>query len=117
MTQRGIVVQLSGSTSINPAVSRYHATALADVFLRTETGDQLIGQYRGTGEAQGRIFSEWPLQEAYAAAFSELSRQMLADPELIKRLPVKAAAITLAQIRTGAGQEGFDGAQPPSSNK
>jgi hypothetical protein len=90
-TQNGIVFQLSGYTSINPAVSRYYATTLADVFVRTDAGERQIGQYRGTGNAQGRIFSIWPLQEAYAAAFSELSRQMLADPELMKRLPAKSS--------------------------
>ncbi len=86
----GIVFQLSGYTSINPAVSMYYATAIADVFVRTEAGERQIGQYRGIGSAWGLIYSYPPLETAYAAAFSELSRQMLADPELIKRFPTKS---------------------------
>lgn len=86
----GIVFQLSGASTINPAVSRYNATAVADVFLRTETSERLIGQFRGTGSAQGRIFSERPLQEAYAIAFSELSRQILADAELMRQISPRA---------------------------
>ena len=82
---------MSGYTSINPAVSSYYATALADVFVRTEVGERQVGQYRGTGSAWGRIYSYFPLEAAYAAAFSELSRQMLADPELMKRLPAKSS--------------------------
>jgi len=82
----GIVFRLSGSSSINPAVSRYHANALVEVFSRLETGEQLIGRFEGAGDAQGRIFSEWPLQEAYAQAFSEVSRQILANPEVMRRL-------------------------------
>lgn len=89
-TQNGVVVQISGYTSINPAVSTYYATALADVFVRTDAGERQIGQYRGRGNAWGRIYSYPPLQTAWAEAFSDLSQQMLADPELIKRLPVKS---------------------------
>jgi hypothetical protein len=88
-TENGIVFQISGYTSINPGVSMFFATALADVFVRTETGERQVGRYRGTGNAWGRVYSYPPLQAAYAAAFSDLSRQMLADPELMKRLPTK----------------------------
>lgn len=98
-TQNGIVFQISGYTSINPAISTYFATAVADVFVRTEVGERQIGKYRGTGRAWGRIYSYPPLQAAYATAFSELSRQMLADPALMKRvqsdgqvLPARASA-------------------------
>ncbi len=89
-TDDGIVFQISGYTSINPGVSRYFATVLADVFVRTESGERQVGQYRGRGSAQGLIFSYPPLRAAWAAAFSELVGQMLADPELIKRLPNQA---------------------------
>ena len=90
-TDNGIVFQVSGFTSINPAVSTYFATAIADVFVRTEVGERQIGKYRGTGNAWGRIYSYPPLQAAYAAAFSDLSRQMLADPQLMKRVKSEAA--------------------------
>lgn len=90
-TENGLVFQISGYTSINPAVSSYYATALADVFVRTEVGERQVGRYRGTGSAWGRIYSYFPLEAAYAAAFSELSRQMLADPELMKRLSAKSS--------------------------
>ena len=86
-TDDGIVFQISGYTSINPGVSRYFATAIADVFVRGESGERQVGQYTATGNAQGLIFSYPPLQAAWAAAFSELGRQMLADPALMKRLP------------------------------
>ena len=89
-TDNGIVFQVSGFTSINPAVSTYFATAIADVFVRTEVGERQIGKYRGTGNAWGRIYSYPPLQAAYAAAFSDLSRQMLADPQLMKRVKSEA---------------------------
>jgi hypothetical protein len=82
----GIVFQISGYTSINPAVSTYYATAVADVFVRTDVGERQIGQYRGTGQAWGRIYSYPPLEAAYAQAFSALSQQMLADPKLIQRI-------------------------------
>jgi hypothetical protein len=90
-TENGIVFQISGYTSINPAVSTYYATAIADVFVRSEVGERQIGRYRGTGNAWGRIYSYPPLQAAYAAAFSELSRQMLADEVLMKRVESEAA--------------------------
>jgi len=89
-TENGLVFQISGYTSINPGGSMYYATALADVFVRSEVGERQVGQYRGTGSAWGRIYSYSPLEAAYAEAFSDLSRQMLADPELMKRLPAKA---------------------------
>lgn len=92
-TANGIVFQLSGYTSINPAVSTYFATAIADVFVRTEGGERQIGQYRGTGQAWGRIYSYPPLEAAYATAFSELSRQMLADPTLMKRVLSEASRL------------------------
>lgn len=92
-TANGIVFQISGFTSINPAVSTYFATAFADVFVRTEVGERQIGQYRGTGNAWGRIYSYPPLEAAYATAFSELSRQMLADPVLMKRLKAEASRV------------------------
>lgn len=85
-TQNGVVFQISGYTSINPAISTYFATAIADVFVRTEIGERQIGHYRGTGRAWGRIYSYPPLQAAYATAFGELSRQMLADPVLLNRV-------------------------------
>jgi hypothetical protein len=56
------------------------------VFIRTDVGERQVGQYRGTGRAWGRIYSYPPLQAAYAEAFSDLGRQMLADPALMKRL-------------------------------
>jgi hypothetical protein len=90
-SENGIVFQISGYTSINPAVSTYYATAVADVFVRTEVGERQIGQYRGTGNAWGRIYSYPPLQAAYAAAFGELSRHLLADPILMSRLKSEAA--------------------------
>jgi hypothetical protein len=90
-TENGIVFQISGYTSINPAVSTYYATAIADVFVRTEIGERQIGRYRGTGNAWGRIYSYPPLQAAYAAAFSELSRQMLTDAVLMKRFESEAS--------------------------
>lgn len=90
-TENGVVFQISGYTSINPAISTYFATAVADVFVRTEVGERQIGKYRGTGRAWGRIYSYPPLQAAYATAFSELSRQMLADPALMKRVKSEAA--------------------------
>jgi hypothetical protein len=90
-TENGVVFQISGYTSINPAVSTYYATAIADVFVRTQVGERQIGKYRGTGRAWGRIYSYPPLEAAYASAFSELSRQMLADPALMKRVKSEAA--------------------------
>lgn len=88
--ENGLVFQVSGYTSINPAVSTYYATAVADVFTRTEAGERQIGHYRGTGQAWGRIYSYPPLQAAYAAAFTALSRQMLADPTLMRRINAEA---------------------------
>jgi hypothetical protein len=89
-TENGIVFQISGYTSINPGISRYFATVVADVFVRGESGERQVGQYRATGNAQGLIFTYPPLQAAWANAFSELGKQMLADPELRKRLPTAA---------------------------
>lgn len=89
--QNGFVFQISGYTSINPAVSTYYATAVADVFIRTDVGERQVGRYRGTGQAWGRIFSYPPLQAAYAAAFSALSREMLADPVLMQRIKAEGA--------------------------
>jgi len=106
-TENGLVFQVSGYTSINPGVSRYFATALADVFLRTESGERQVGQYRATGSAQGLIFTYFPLQTAWATAFSELGRQMLADPELIKRFPTRAP-------RSPSAGSGVPGLQPLS---
>jgi hypothetical protein len=100
----GIVFQISGYTSINPAVSTYYATAVADVFVRTDVGERQIGQYRGTGQAWGRIYSYPPLEAAYAQAFSALSQQMLADPKLIKRVKDEAARMP---ARASAGSERF----------
>jgi hypothetical protein len=119
-TVNGIVFQISGFTSINPAVSTYFATAIADVFVRTEVGERQIGQYRGTGNAWGRIYSYPPLQAAYATAFSELSQQMLADPTLLKRvrseapdMPPRASAdFDLPPPGAQTGRSHTDGAGP-----
>jgi hypothetical protein len=92
-TENGIVFQVSGYTSINPAVSTYFATAIADVFVRTDVGERQIGQYRATGRAWGRIYSYPPLEAAYATAFSELGRQMLADPKLLQRIKSESARV------------------------
>lgn len=89
--ENGIVFQISGYTSINPAVSTYYATAVADVFIRTDVGERQIGRYRGTGHAWGRIYSYPPLQAAYATAFGALRREMLADPALVRRIKAVGA--------------------------
>lgn len=86
----GPVFQISGYTSINPGLRTYYATALADVFVRTDSGERQIGRYRGTGQAVGMIYSYYPLQLAYAAAFSDLSKKILADPALMQQLPASA---------------------------
>ncbi len=86
----GLVFQISGHTSINPGVRTYYATALADVFVRTNSAERQIGRYRGTGQAVGMIYSYYPLELAYAAAFSDLSKKILADPELMQQLPASA---------------------------
>ncbi len=81
-----VTIQLSGSSSVNPVMSEYYASATAKVFIGADTYAPPLGTYSGSGTASQPNFSQGGIATAYEGAFGRIGNLMLADPKVLSKI-------------------------------
>lgn len=87
--QPNVTIVLTGDSSLNPTLNEYYANVTATVFAGADTLAAPIAVFNGNGKASQSNYTRTGILQAYEAAFAQISRDMLADKQLVARIQEK----------------------------
>ncbi len=86
-----VTVVLNGSSSVNPVMNEYYASATAKVFPGGDTYTQPLGTFSGSGTGSQPNFSQGGIATAYEGAFRQVATRMLANGALLSKLRAQSS--------------------------
>jgi hypothetical protein len=86
MSAPSVTIRVSGSSSLNPVLNEYYASATATIFPGGDTYTQPLGTDSGSGTASQENFSQGGIALAYEGAFRQIVNRMLADSKLLSKI-------------------------------
>jgi ABC-type phosphate transport system substrate-binding protein len=89
MSAPSVTIRVSGSSSLNPVMNEYYASASATIFPGADTYTRPLGTESGSGTASQDNFSQGGIASAYEGAFRQIVNRMLADPRLLSKIRAK----------------------------